>query len=475
MKEIILLLASLPGMTELPVAAEQNSQYLIPGVNIQNLELNRNGKYLTLEMAVDLKALKVNSNNAVLLTPRLVNGTDSIELPSIGVYGRQRYYYYMRNGASTLSGDSEISFRESKKPDIVDYDTNVPYADWMNGAELKIYRSDWGCCHKKLAEYEAALDSYREAFFPELVFVRPEPELTKSRSLSGSAYIDFPVSRTMIDPTYRGNAIELGKIQASIDSVRGDNDVTITSVWLKGFASPEGTYKSNTELAVGRTAALKKFIGDLYNFDEGIIITEYDPEDWNGFRNYMEQSDLKHREEILSLIDSDMDPDMKELKIKRSFPEEYRFLLQNCYPALRHTDYRIDYNIRQFNDIGEIERVLNSQPQKLNLNELYLVAGQHEPGTDEFTDIFETAVRLFPNDETANLNSANAAIRRDDFQNARRYLEKAGDSAEAIYARGALSVRMGDLETGRRYLEQAKELGLAQADKTLDELDKRNR
>ena len=89
--------------------------------------------------------------------------------------------------------------------------------------------------------------------------------------------------------------------------------------------------------------------------------------------------------------------------------------------------------------------------------------------------MFETAVRMFPNDEVANLNAANAAIRRDDFAAARRYLNKAGDSAEAVYARGALAVREDDIDTARRYLTKAKEMGLEKAALTLKELDERQK
>ena len=245
----------------------------------------------------------------------------------------------------------------------------------------------------------------------------------KSRSLSGSAFIDFPVNKTVIYPEYRRNTVELGKIEATIDSVRNDKDVSIISVWLKGYASPESPYTHNRDLAIGRTESLKEHIRRLYNFADDIIVTEHEPEDWEGLRRYVESSNINHRAEILEMIDSDLEPDAKEAKIKRTYPEEYRFLLQHCYPALRHTDYRIDYNIRSYNDVEEIKRVLKERPQNLSLNEFYLVASTYEPGTTEFTDVFETAVRMFPNDKIANLNAANAAIRQDDHKAARRYLD----------------------------------------------------
>ena len=148
-------------------------------------------------------------------------------------------------------------------------------------------------------------------------------------------------------------------------------------------------------------------------------------------------------------------------------------MLQNFYPALRHTDYRIDYHIRTFSEVEEIKRIMAEKPQKLSQNEFYLVAREYEPGTVEFTDVFETAVRMYPDDKIANLNAANAAIRRDDFGTARRYLDKAGDSAEAAYARGALAVREGDYGTAVTYLKEADSKGLEKAKETLKELEER--
>lgn len=448
----------------------------VDGVTVDNLSITRNGRYMTVDMLLNMSKLKVSGNRAVLLTPRIVNGNDSIDLPAVGIYGRRRYYTYIRNGESMLSGSDEKTFRASEKPDMLPYRADVDYEEWMDGAKLTLEREEYGCCNSILNEQYAMLGQYDApvetmAFFPELVYVQPKAEMTKSRALEGSAFIDFPVDKTMIYPDYRRNTVELGKIQATIDSVRNDRDVTITQVWLKGFASPESPYAHNRDLAIGRTASLKNYIQQLYRFEPGIIATDYEPEDWAGLRRFVEQSNINHKAEILALIDSDMEPDAKEAKIKRTYPEEYRFMLQNYYPALRHTDYRIAYNIRGYSDVEEIKRILTTSPQKLSLNEFYLVAQEYEPGTDEFTDVFETAVRMFPADETANLNAANAAIRRDDFANAERYLSKAGNSAEADYARGSLAIRKGDLDTARAWLGKAKAKGLAQAEVTLKELE----
>ena len=473
-RTIYVMMAMLAGLAGMPDAGAQDAGSVIPGVSIENFSMERDGKFLSVAMDLDLHDLDVSSNRAVLLTPRLVNGADSLDLPSVGIYGRRRYYYYIRNGKSNISGENETVYRAKDKPDNIAYSNLTEYDKWMDGATLKFHRSDWGCCHEILAEYEGLLGSHHEAFFPTLMFVRPKTaEAEKIRSLSGSAYIDFPVNQTVIYPDYHNNSAELGKIEGTIDSVRTDNDVTNTSVWLKGYASPESPYLHNKDLAIGRTDALKTHIGQLFHFADSIIDTDYEPENWEGLWRYVEKSNIDHREEILAMIDSDMEPDAKEAKIKRTYPKEYGFLLQYCYPYLRRTDYLIKYKIRVFYDVEEIKRVMAEQPQKLSQNEFYLVAQEYEPGTPEFTEVFETAVRMYPDDEIANLNAANAAIRRDDFAAARRYLDKAGDSAEAVYARGALAVREKDYQAAKEYLEQAEKMGLEQASDTLKELNKR--
>lgn len=450
------------------------AQDSLPDVSITDLTMERNGKFMSVNMTFDLSDLHVDGNRAVLLTPRLSNGIDSLDLPSIGIYGRRRYYFYVRNSESMLSGSEEISYKASEKPDSILYSKVVPYGDWMARAGLSLHRRDWGCCNTLLSEQASILGYHTGAldFFPELVYIRPTADIVKCDSIVGCAFIDFPVDKTEIYPDYRRNTAELGKIQASIDSVRNDHDVTITSVWLKGYASPESPYTHNKELAVKRTEALKWHIQQLYKFDEDVISTDYEPEDWAGLRRYVENSNLDHRSEILAMIDREMDPDAKEAEIRRAYPDEYRFLLQNCYPALRHTDYRISYIIRSYSDVDEIKKLIWVKPQKLSQNEFYLAAQDFEPGSDEFAEVFETAARMFPNDETANLNAANAAMRRGDTTGAARYLEKAGDSPEAVYARGALAIRMNDYDSARDFLEKAKLLGLEQAGITLEQLEK---
>lgn len=211
----------------------------------------------------------------------------------------------------------------------------------------------------------------------------------------------------------------------------------------------------------------------LYDFRDVAILTDFEPEDWEGLREAVDRSNLDHRDAILELIDADIEPDAKEARIKREYPADYKFMLQNFYPPLRHTNYKVSYVIRTYSDPEEILRVMHEHPQNLDQNEFYVAAEGLEAGSDEFTEVFETAVRMYPDDKAANLNAANAAIRRGAHAEARKYLAKAGQSPEADYARAALAIREKDYDEGLRLLRKAADAGLPQAQTTLAELQQR--
>ncbi len=458
-----------------PITIEQNSsavgtdEYVVEGVKVSEFDMEQSGYYLSVDIKYDLSDLKVRRNRAILLTPHYVNPVvDSVDLTSVGIYTRRRYYYYVRNYGEMITGEGEISYRKAKKPDTLGFSEVLPYALWMADADMYLVRRVYGCCGREKEEEDGILAKL-ESFSPELIYVCP-PAVQKEFVLEGRAYIDFPVDKTEIYPDYHRNEIELKRIRASIDSIYGDDDITVNAIYLKGFASPEGSYEHNTYLAKERTEAIKRYIQRRYRFDNSLIHTSYRPEDWEGLRDYVEKSDLAHKQGILDIIDSRISPDDKEAKIKREYPHDYQVLLKEVYPYLRHMEYRINYSTREYQNIDEIREVMYSAPQKLSLNEFFLLAGTCTPGSEEFNDIFETAVRMYPEDEVANLNAANIEMSNGNMHAAERYLAKAGDSAEAIYARGIYAYLTGDIEGAVELMRRAETLGLEEASEVLNHI-----
>ncbi|MDE6288535.1 MAG: hypothetical protein K2M00_07110, partial [Muribaculaceae bacterium] len=94
-----------------------------------------------------------------------------------------------------------------------------------------------------------------------------------------------------------------------------------------------------------------------------------------------------------------------------------------------------------------------------------------EQGSEAYNYIFETAARMYPTDEIANLNAANAAMQQGAYDNAASYLVNAGDGADAIYARGVLAGLRGDYEEALGYLRQAARLKVAPAVDAINQIN----
>lgn len=435
------------------------------GIVVNDASLIRNAGIMSVNMDIDLSSFEVDANRAVLLTPYLVKGEDYYDLPSLGFYGRNRYYYYVRNDGRMCEGSSETSYKAGDEPDHLPYFVNIPYQEWMKGAELMMERKVFGCCGNVEGTDYCSLAEYY-IYQPDYIYIRPpKKEQPKTRSIEGNAFVDYPVSETVIYPDYHNNRVELGKIRATIDSVRLDPDVTVRAMFIKGYASPESPYDNNTRLAKGRTEAIREYVRGLYDIPAGVITTDYEPENWEGLREYVQESSLPNKYSIIELIDSDIEPDRKEWLIKSRYPQDYAYLLKNCYPYLRRTYYRIDYDIRSFTEVDaeHVRELAMTRPQMLNLDEFYVAAHDLDPASEEFQQLFDVAVRMFPEDPVANLNAANVAMQKGDYKAAAAYLDRAADLPETLYARGVLAAIHEDYEAAVKWFKMAEDKGLKAA------------
>ena len=306
---------------------------------------------------------------------------------------------------------------------------------------------------------------------PPLPLIMPDPEATKHRQIQGRAFLDFPVNETVIYPSYRHNTEELARIFQLIDSAQFDRSVTITSISLHGYASPESPYSNNTRLAKGRTEALKAYIIKKYGFSSQLFVTDYTPEDWGNLRGFLMNTEgrkvkdsfwyetrayvetpeapeivLNYRDELINTIDLDMEPDAKEELLKKvGGGQPYRWLLQHVYPGLRHTDYIIEYEITPY-QTPKSRKLIYTHPEALSLEEMFNVALTYEEGSDPWLDALLIAVQQYPDSETANLNAACGCVKTKRLNDAKKYLQKAGNTEQAKYLGNIIRAMEGDVK-----------------------------
>ena len=96
------------------------------------------------------------------------------------------------------------------------------------------------------------------------------------------------------------------------------------------------------------------------------------------------------------------------------------------------------------------------------------MARLYPEGSPEFNEVIRTALKYYPDDAEANLNAAVAAMNADKNTDVKSMLDKAGDSLEAINARGVYLTRQGKYDEAAELFKQA--ATLPEAAKNLNQL-----
>ncbi len=419
-------------------------------LHVEKKLIERSGDYLLIDLTLNLSDLYVRSNRSVTYMPVIQCGDSSVKLPSLIINGRNRQIMYDRTGRNTAE-DGEFALRRKNGTEQrFHYHARIPYAHWMSNSEMAVVTDECGCGWDALSHDRSELFPIRLGHptpRPVMAYIAPQAEV-KNRTKEGSAFLDFPVNRTEIHPDYRQNSHELATIRETVESVRDDKYADITSISIKGFASPEGSYANNERLAKGRSEALLAYLKEQYDPAGTDTDVQYEPEDWKGLEVRIEHSSMPAKDALLSVIrdTSITDPDRREAKLKTiNGGEPYHYLLKEIYPALRHSDYTVSYTIRPIN-VEEAKLLIYKDPKQLSLDEMFRVAQTYETGSPEFKEVFEIAVRMYPDDPVSNLNAANSALLNGDYVAARRYLAKTPESPEKQLAEGVACWLEGDNE-----------------------------
>ena len=438
-------------------------------IKVSNVQVAQQNNALSVSMELNLDSLYLPSNLQLVYTPVFKTRQGEIKMPEIVINGRRQQIMFERGVGKKqlhLSPEALVVRRTNKKVQTVNYSASIPLSGQVKNYDLNMHEDLCGCGNME----EGNDFNLRHRRQPQAVFVRPAVEAVKVRHLDKRAYIDFPVNRIELHADYRRNPAQLDSIVRTINALKDDKNLEVSAINIHGYASPESPYSHNDYLAKNRAKTLTDYVRRMVALPTQLFTVSSTAEDWDGLRNYLKDSNLEHKAEILAIAnDEKMDPDAREQKIKKLYPSEYRFMLDTWYPALRHSDYHITYKVKPF-DVAEAKEIIKTKPQQLSQEEMFLVAQTYEPGSKEFNDVMEIAVRMFPENETANLNAANTRLNAGDADGAKSYLEKAGNSPEALNARGVYESLKGNDQQARHYFALAAKAGVKAAQENLENL-----
>ena len=465
-------------------SAAQAQPILQGAEQVKNLQITRDNNNVLVSMDVDISNIEVGADETVVLTPHIEKNGKELKLPAIEVMGRRAYLYFLRNGENTITSNPLYSDRVAKRaerkngPQVVKYATNVVFEEWMRGGNVVVKEESCGCNPELIAQGEKQIGRFlHEIYNPQylLTFIEPEPEPIKRRAESLTAYINFYVDKYDIIEDYKNNAAELASMINSIDKVKDDADLTITSITIEGWASPEATEQHNKKLSQNRANSLANYVTKKTGIERSRIEAIGCGEDWKGLRELVLATPrLLDQDKVLAIIDNTrLTLDQKDKRLTELVPPTiYDRLMGEMYPKLRRNDYRIEYNVRNF-DLEEARALVDSEPQKLSVSEFYKVAGSYAKDSKEYKHVMAVAAKTYPQVVAAAVNQAGLLIAEKKYDEALQVLAASDQQNGSILAaQGYVYLQKANYAKAREALAQAAAKGSADAKHNLAELDK---
>lgn len=491
MKRIYLLPIAAALTLQIAESTAQTATTLQQGnITIQTNRLEQLGDSLYMNMVLNTRSANVASRQSADFIPVLTNGEQSLRLPRISVKGRNNYKSYRR--AAVLMSQRERAayaapykvIKGYKRGDkAIDYKLAIPYENWMASARLNLEIDDCGCGHSRTTDVKMLANKVvlekvilieRYNITPSLAYLHPEVEPIKVRAQQSEAFLDFAVGRTVINPDFGNNAAELVKIRKMIEEVYNDKQVTIRRIGITGYTSPDGSLTTNNRISEARARALQSYLQAHYDMPSKLYSIYFGGEDWSGLVKQVQASDMEYKQLVLEIIERVEIVNSRESKLMAlAGGNPWRYMFREMFPSLRRVAIVVDYNVSNFN-LEQAKVVARTRPQNLSQNEMYAVAQTYEKGSREFADLFEMAVTLFPEDATANINAAIAALERKDYAGAERYLKNVKTKQRIPEYDNAMGVlvmmRDANYDKASEYFRAAQQAGVEAATKNLEEI-----
>lgn len=228
-------------------------------------------------------------------------------------------------------------------------------------------------------------------------------------------------------------------------------DVTLGTIYAKGYASPDGPENFNQKLSAERSqtgeAAIK---GKLKGLDVQYDAAAYG-EDWEGFRELVAASDMADKDLILQVLSMYESSARREQEIK-NLSAVYDELKTKILPELRRTQLVASAEIVGLSD-EELVAALGKKDKSLRLDEM-LYGATLLPSAEQQIAAYRLAAETY-NDVAAYNNLAVALLRNGDVNGAQDAIDKAArlnSNPTVVNNLAAVAIAKGDLATAKKYL-----------------------
>lgn len=162
-----------------------------------------------------------------------------------------------------------------------------------------------------------------------------------------------------------------------INEAKENERKEFTGVTVSSYASPDGAEDLNSKLADNRSKAADKYIQKQFRkveaaSKEDFVSNNITAEDWDGFKQLVQASDIADKDLILKVLSMYSDTETREKEIK-NISAVYLELAKDILPKLRRSKINVNVNLIGYSD-EEITAIFNAKPDSLNVEELLYAA-----------------------------------------------------------------------------------------------------
>ena len=396
----------------------------------------------------------MNKKAVVTVTPELRFMKNGVEQK---VQGRPATF----QGEKVLGNDQTISYQLGGHYTMK---TNFPYEDAMQKSELfltfdaKVGKKQVDVPAIKVANgVIATSELYHRTLASAQPSVAPDA-FQRVVEQKQEANIKFLIQQAELRKSeLQNNSVQ--EFVSLLKRISGDREnMMLGNIEISAYASPDGGFALNEKLANKRQENTEGFVKQQLkqtNVDADVE-ANYTAQDWEGFQQLVQASDIQDKDVILRVLSMYKDPQEREQQIK-NMSHGFKELADGILPELRRARLTINYETLG-NDDETIFAQIKSDPSKLTVEELIYAASIADTPAEQ-ESILKTAIRLYPKDARGYNNLAALAYSKGNYDEAQRYLTQAAGTgaacAETKANLGLLALQQGDVKTAENYIGQA--------------------
>ena len=246
---------------------------------------------------------------------------------------------------------------------------------------------------------------------------------------------------------------DLGEFKSNVDK-NLENDRATQNIAVKGYASPDGPEKFNDKLSKARSESGKKVVAKLLKKTGLDVDAAAYGEDWEGFKELVEKSDIKDKNLILQVLSLYNSPAQRENEIK-NMSSVFNELKSDILPELRRSQIVNTTDIQGKTDAEIMAAYRNGD--ELTVEEYLYAAETLANGANEQVAILTVAAKKY-NDARVYNNLGVAQTKAGQKAEALKSFEKAAklDSSKELNKNLLLSnLANGNTAEAKKYAQSA--------------------